>query len=80
MQVFSLPSSSSSLTHLWQRGVVEEPGSDGVQRQVELVVPAELKAGLAQLAVPCVRMGVALREKDEMGGGTISIWPEARMQ
>ena len=51
-----------------QRLVVKGFGGVGVERQVELVAPAEVEAGAAQRVVVKARCGVALGEVGGVGG------------
>ena len=54
-----------------QRLVVERGRGVGVEREVELVVPAELEARLRERVVPGLRAGVALREVGGVGGDLV---------
>eukprot|EP00955_Chlamydomonas_euryale_P036990 350621-Chlamydomonas_euryale.AAC.5 len=51
---------SARRAHLRQRRVVVRARGDRVQRQIELVIPAELKARTAERIVPLLSVRVAL--------------------
>mmetsp|Transcript_100350 Transcript_100350/g.239272 ORF Transcript_100350/g.239272 Transcript_100350/m.239272 type:complete len:257 (+) Transcript_100350:323-1093(+) len=51
--------------------VVHLPRRHGVQREVELVVPTELEAGLGEQVVPVLRPGVALGQVRSVGGDAV---------
>mmetsp|Transcript_3260 Transcript_3260/g.7596 ORF Transcript_3260/g.7596 Transcript_3260/m.7596 type:complete len:406 (+) Transcript_3260:323-1540(+) len=47
--------------------VMHAPCSDGIQGEIELVVPAELKAGLGERVIPLLGLGMTLGEVGSMG-------------
>ncbi|CAA9307469.1 MAG: hypothetical protein AVDCRST_MAG68-974, partial [uncultured Gemmatimonadetes bacterium] len=51
--------------------VVVRQGRDRVERQVELVAPAKLEAGLAEGVVPLLGARVALGEAGGVGGNLV---------
>ena len=50
-----------------------EAGGDGIQRKVELVIPAELEACLGQLPVPRVGVRMALREAEDRESNRVGL-------
>ena len=55
----------------WQGGVVEGSRTLGIEREVEVVVPAELEACLAQSVVAELHAGMSLREIRRVRGDLV---------
>lgn len=56
---------------LWQGFVVVGAGGEGVQRQVELIFPAEFKARLRHGVIADLRPRVAFRQIRRMSGNLV---------
>ncbi len=55
----------------WKRFIVVGAGRFGIERQIELILPAELEARLGDGVVPGLRAGMALGEIGGVGGDLV---------